>query len=73
VLALGCLLQPLISPVAGDPLQSLPRYLLLSFPSFVLLARWGQRSPLFNYCYLGLNLAILGLLVARFTLGYWVA
>lgn len=73
VLSIGCLLQPLISPVIGDPLQSLPRYVLLSFPSFVLLARWGQRSPLFNYCYFGLNLAILGLLVARFTLGYWVA
>lgn len=73
VLALGCLLQPLVSPVSGDPLESLPRYVLLSFPSFVLLARWGQRSPLFNYCYLGLNLAILGLLVARFTLNYWVA
>ncbi len=73
VLALGCLLQPLISPVIGDPLQSLPRYVLLSFPSFVLLARWGQRSPVFNYCYLGLNLAVLGLLVARFTLSYWVA
>ncbi|MBN9391196.1 MAG: hypothetical protein J0I20_24420 [Chloroflexi bacterium] len=73
VLCLGCLLQPLISPVPGDPLESLPRYLLLSFPSFVLLARWGQRSPLFNYCYLGLSLALAGLLVARFTLGYWVA
>lgn len=73
VLCLGCLLQPLISPVPGDPLESLPRYLLLSFPSFVLLARWGERSQFFNYCYLGLSLAMGGLLVARFTLGYWVA
>lgn len=73
VLMLGCLLQPLISPVVGDPLESLPRYLLLSFPSFILLARLGQRWRLFNYCYLGLSLAMLGMLVARFTLGYWVA
>jgi Gpi18-like mannosyltransferase len=73
VLITGCLLQPLISPVVGDPLESMPRYLLLSFPSFILLARLGQRWPLFNYTYLGLSLALLGLLVARFTLGYWVA
>lgn len=73
VLCLGCLLQPLISPVPGDPLESVPRYLLLSFPSFILLARLGQRWRLFNYCYLGLSLAVAGLLVARFTLGYWVA
>ncbi|NWJ95831.1 MAG: hypothetical protein HXX20_08625 [Chloroflexi bacterium] len=68
-----CLAQPLFSPNRISILASLPRYLLLIFPAFLLLALLGRRWPLFHYLYLGLNLPLLGIFLARYALNYWVA
>lgn len=69
----GCLLLPLSSPVSDDPLHSMPRYLLISFPTFIILAILGMRWRLFNQTWLTISVGMSGMLVARFTLGYWVA
>jgi hypothetical protein len=68
-----CLFQPLTAPHTISILTSLPRYLMLIFPAFFLLAHAGQRWPLFHKGYVITGLALSGLLVVRFTLGYWVA
>jgi hypothetical protein len=73
VFMVGCLIQPLASPGTGDTLHSMPRYLLLSFPTFIVLALVGTRWRWFNQGWLIINLGMAGMLIARFTLGYWVA
>ncbi len=68
-----CLFQPLSAPRSISILTSLPRYLIVIFPVFFLLAKAGRRFPFFHRAYFFIGLPLLGLLVARFTLGYWVA
>jgi hypothetical protein len=67
------LAQPLFSPNRISILASLPRYLLIIFPAFLLLALLGRRWPFFHYLYLCLNLPLLGIFLARYALNYWVA
>ncbi len=73
VLFLFCMLQPLSAPAEWSILNSLPRYVLIIFPAFFLLALAGRRWPSFNRFYFMFSLPLMGLLVARFTMGYWVA
>lgn len=68
-----CLAQPLFSPNRVSILASLPRYLLIIFPAFLLLALAGRRWPFFHYLYLGIGLPLLGLFLARYALNYWVS
>jgi hypothetical protein len=68
-----CLAQPLFSPNRVSILASLPRYLMIIFPVFILLALLGRRWPFFNYLYLGVALPLLGIFLSRYTLNYWVA
>lgn len=68
-----CFIQPLLYPEPGNPLFSMPRFLLIIFPAFFLLALAGKHSRTFHYAYLAFNLALLGLLLARFSMWYWVA
>jgi hypothetical protein len=46
---------------------------LIIFPAFLLLALAGKHSRTFHYTYLTFSLALLGLLLARFAMWYWVA
>ncbi len=68
-----CLLQPLTQPAHDTWLAGMPRFLLISFPAFLLLAMLGRRWVFCHYLYLGLSLPLLGLFLARFVLNYWVA
>jgi hypothetical protein len=68
-----CFIQPLLYPEPGNPLFSMPRFLLIIFPAFLLLALAGKHSRTFHYTYLTFSLALLGLLLARFAMWYWVA
>ncbi len=72
-LFLFCLIQPLCAPAEWSILNSLPRYMLIIFPAFFLLALAGRRWNFFHNLYFFAGLAMTGLLVARFTLGYWVS
>jgi hypothetical protein len=67
------LFPPLTAPRSISILTSLPRYFLVIFPAFFLLAMVGRRWPFFHRSYLFISIPLFGLLVARFTLGYWVA
>ena len=68
-----CLIQPLSQPARDTWLAGMPRFLLIIFPVFLVLALVGRRWPTFHYLYLAVSLPLLGLFLARFVLNYWVA
>jgi hypothetical protein len=70
-LTLG-LLFPLISATPHNPLLSLPRFVLVLFPAFILLARAGRR-PWLAYPLLVTSLLLLALYTLRFVNWFWVA
>jgi len=53
------------------PLQSLPRYLVVLFPCFMLLGQLG-RDQRWDRAILLLSLPLLGLFTALFAMSYWV-
>lgn len=57
---------------AWGTLESMPRYVLMIFPAFILLAGLG-RNPLFDRLYLCIASALAAFLMARFSLWRWVA
>lgn len=69
----GCLIQSLLLPIINNPLCSLPRYLMIIFPAFFLMAQLGTRFRLFHLLYLVLSLPILILSLVVFALGFWIA
>ena len=68
-----CLLQPLTSPNRISTLASLPRYFMIIFPAYLLLALISRKWPFFYYIYLGICLPLLGIFLARYILNYWVS
>ncbi len=70
-LSLG-LLFPLFSATPHNPLLSLPRFVLVLFPAFILLARAG-RVPWLHYIILAGSFLLLGLYTIRFVNWFWVA
>ncbi|HEX2915318.1 MAG TPA: mannosyltransferase family protein [Chloroflexia bacterium] len=67
------LILPLFSPSGNQPLMSFPRFTLVIFPAFMVLAKAGQRWKFVHYAYLVNALMLLALLFARFVNWYWVA
>lgn len=60
-------------PVAGpEPLASAPRYLMVSFPVFVIAALWGAH-PRVDRLVMAVSPALLAVNVALFVSHYWVA
>ena len=70
-LTLG-LLFPLLSATPHNPLLSLPRFVLVLFPAWILLARAGNR-PWVHYGIVAGSLLLLGLYTIRFVNWFWVA
>ena len=70
-LTLG-LLFPLFSATPRNPLLSFPRFVLVLFPAFILLAAAGRR-PWLHYLILAVSLLLLALYTIRFTNWFWVA
>jgi hypothetical protein len=70
-LTLG-LLFPLFSATPHNPLLSVPRFVLVLFPAFILLARAGRR-PWLAYPLLVTSLLLLALYTLRFVNWFWVA
>ena len=56
----------------GDTLRSVGRYIMVFFPIYITLARWGQR-PVVHLALLLLWLPLWGLFTAFFLRGYFVA
>ena len=53
-------------------LMSMPRFDLVVFPAFILLALWGRR-PIVNSVIVSLFLPLLGLFTVLFADWYWLA
>ncbi len=68
-----CCVQPLFSPNKISLLASMPRYLMIIFPAYILLALIARRWLWLHYLYLSLGFPLLGLFLARYVLNYWVA
>jgi hypothetical protein len=62
----------ILVPLSTSSLMSMPRFALVLFPMFAILARWGER-PWVNNVILAFSLPLLGLFTILFTNWYWVA
>jgi hypothetical protein len=62
----------LLVPMSTASLMSMPRFVLVIFPAFMMLALWG-RNPLVNSAIVALSLPLLGLFTVLFADWYWLA
>ena len=62
----------ILVPMSTSSLMSMPRFALVLFPMFAILARWGER-PWVNNLILAFSLPLLGLFTVLFADWYWVA
>ena len=62
----------LLVPMSTASLMSMPRFELVVFPAFMLLALWGRR-PVVNSAIVSLFLPLLGLFTVLFADWYWLA
>lgn len=73
IFTVGCGLQALIAPRIGAPLYSFPRFLLVLFPIFIMLASLTIPRPVIHRVYLIISLILLLMATCIFCLGYWIA
>jgi Gpi18-like mannosyltransferase len=62
----------MLVPMSTASLMSMPRFALVVFPAFMLLALWGRR-PVVNSTIVSLFLPLLGLFTVLFADWYWLA
>ncbi len=62
----------ILVPLSTSSLMSMPRFALVLFPMFVILALWGGRSWV-NSAIVAFSLPLLGLFTVLFANWYWVA
>jgi Gpi18-like mannosyltransferase len=62
----------ILVPMSTSSLMSMPRFALVLFPMFAILARWGDR-PSVNNLIVAFSLPLLGLFTVLFADWYWVA
>lgn len=62
----------ILVPMSTSNLMSMPRFALVLFPMFAILARWGER-PWVNNVILAFSLPLMGLFTVLFADWYWVA
>ena len=62
----------ILVPMSTSSLMSMPRFALVLFPMFVVLALWGERHPV-NNAIVAFSLPLLGLFTVLFADWYWVA
>nr|BBH91827.1 hypothetical protein KTA_00260 [Thermogemmatispora argillosa] len=58
---------------SGETLASQPRYLMVAFPLFLIMARWSKRFPGLDLVYGGFCAPLFAFNALLFTLHYWVA
>ena len=73
VLALAGVVLPLMTPSRLQPLQSMPRFLVVLFPLFAALALLVRGRPLLTAIAIAVGATLQGFFIARFTLWFWVA
>jgi hypothetical protein len=62
----------ILVPMSTASLMSMPRFALVLFPMFLMLALWGNRSWV-NSAIVAFSLPLLGLFTVLFADWYWVA
>jgi hypothetical protein len=62
----------ILVPLCTSSLMSMPRFALVLFPMFTILALWGGRSWA-NNTIVAFSLPLLGLFTVLFADWYWVA
>ncbi len=62
-----------IVPTFTGNFVSLPRYVLVCFPAFILIGTLLAKNRKFRYLYLGLSVFLLVIFLSLFIRGYWVA
>ena len=62
----------ILMPLCTSSLMSMPRFALVLFPMFAILALWGGRARI-NNAIVALSLPLLGLFTVLFADWYWVA
>jgi hypothetical protein len=62
----------ILVPMSTSSLMSMPRFALVLFPMFIILALWGGRSWV-NSAIVAFSLPLLGLFTVLFADWYWVA
>jgi Mannosyltransferase (PIG-V) len=67
------LVFPLLSPNFKLPLFSFPRFGLVLFPVFLMLAQWSANRRWVHYLYTYIALLLLSLFFVRFANWYWIA
>lgn len=60
-------------PTLTGTFSSMPRYILVSFPIFIVLAGWAQKSIIFRYAWFIFSGILLVFNTMLFIQGYWVA
>lgn len=60
-------------PTLTGTFSSMPRYILVCFPLFILVAQWAAQSKLFRYTWFTVSGFLLVLLTTLYIQGYWVA
>jgi hypothetical protein len=73
VYALAALALPLSEPVTGQPLMSLPRFLLVLFPLSIATGGWLAEHRRARRPLLVLSAALMVVFVAQFSTWHWVA
>jgi Gpi18-like mannosyltransferase len=62
----------ILVPMSTSSLMSMPRFALVLFPMFIVLALWG-RNPIVGNAIVAFSLPLLGLFTVLFADWYWVA
>jgi hypothetical protein len=73
VLALVEVILPLMTPSRLQPLQSMPRFLVVAFPLFAALSVLLRGRPTLSAAVVGAFACLQGFFAARFALWFWVA
>jgi hypothetical protein len=73
VFALAGVILPLMTPSRLQPLQSMPRFLVVLFPLFAVLALLLRGRPVLTACTVAVFAVLQGFFAARFALWFWVA
>jgi hypothetical protein len=60
-------------PTLSGSFSSLPRYVLVLFPAFILLAEFFVKRKFWKYLYLTISAIILAICLTLFARGFWVA
>jgi Mannosyltransferase (PIG-V) len=70
---IGAIALPLSDPVRSEPLQSLPRFMVVLFPLGIWLAAWLAERPRTQRPVLLLSASLLAVFLAQFATWHWVA